>query len=461
MARNWIEKRQSKLICMKKFLYLVFVFVSGIPLPGFTQDRLWNLEECIRYAIENSPKVNKQKAQNDIYHQDYLSAIGRLIPSLNANSSAYFNYGRRVDSETNTYTNINSFSNSYSVYSNLTLFDGFSNIFKVRIQKVNKLAGKHELEQARELIAYETMEAFLNLLYYERMVELAEEQVVESRNNLKQVRRMEELGMKAETEVAEMAAKEAADTYNLTKQKNLSAIGLILLKEKMHFPIDKELHVTDEGSEVLIAKSDETASDIFETAKTIHPKALSAESTVKMQELTVRSAIAGFSPTLSMEAGISTNFVKYLDGSAYLPFTDQLKNKRGSYVGFTLSIPIFNAFAKTTALNRSRAQVVIARNELDETLRSLYSEIEQAVADRNGQADAYLQAVKQREAMETAHKANQRKYEEGLISPLELHTSANRVVQARAEQLNAELQYRLKERLVRYYKGERFGSYEL
>ncbi|MPM90147.1 hypothetical protein SDC9_137264 [bioreactor metagenome] len=58
--------------------------------------------------------------------------------------------------------------------------------------------------------------------------------------------------------------------------------------------------------------------------------------------------------------------------------------------------------------------------------------------------------------METAHEANQRKYEEGLISPLELHTSANRVVQAKTEELNAELQYRLKERLVRYYKGESF-----
>jgi outer membrane protein len=157
-----------------------------------------------------------------------------------------------------------------------------------------------------------------------------------------------------------------------------------------------------------------------------------------------------------MEAVLSTGFVRYLDGSDYVPFSEQLGNKRGTYVGFTLSVPLFAGFSKSASYKRSKAQVVIAQNEFQETLRALYSEIEQAVADMNGQADAYQQAVKQREAMETAHEANKRKYDEGLISPLELHTSANRVVQAKAEELNAELQYRLKARLVRYYKGESF-----
>jgi len=440
---------------MNRFLSIILLlFVACATLKA--QEKRWVLDDCIRYAVENSPKVNKQKAQNTIYQQDYMNAIGRLIPSLNASTNAYFNFGRGVDSETNTYTNINSFSNSYSVYSNLTIFDGFSNIYRIKMQKANKLAGKQQLEQEREMVAYDTMEAFFNVLYYKRMVQLAQEQAEESANNMKQAKRMEELGMKAKPDVAEMAAKEAADIYNLTRQKNLLTICIILLKEKMNFPVDEELDITDKHSGELIVKSGETVPAIYETAKTINPKALSAESAMKVQEMNWRSAIAGFSPVISMEAGLSTGFVRYLDGSDYAPFSEQLRNKRGTYVGFTLSVPLFNGFSKSTTYKRSKAQVVIAKNEFQETLRALYSEIEQAVADMNGQADAYLQAVKQREAMETAHEANQRKYEEGLISPLELHTSANRVVEAKAEELNAELQYRLKACLVRYYKGESF-----
>ena len=439
---------------MKKIINIALLLVLGMGLCA--QPKQWTLQECMHYASENSPKVNKQKAQNSIHQQDYLNAIGRLIPSLNASTGAYFSFGRGLDAETNTYADVNYFSNSYSVYSNLTIFDGFSNIYKVKMQKVNKLSGKHQLEQDKEMAAYETMEAFFNVLYYKKMCLLAEEQLTESSNNMKQFSRMEELGMKAKPDVAEMAAKEAADAYNLTKQNNLLKIGIILLKEKMNFPIDEELDIAEDQTEELIFKTTETASSIYDTAKSTNPKALSAESALKVQEFGLRAAKGNFSPTIGMEAGISTSFVKYLDDSDYVPFRDQIKNKKGSYVGLTLSIPIFNAFSKSATYNRSKAQVVIARTEYNETLRALYSEIEQAITDMNGQADAYRQAVKQREAMETAHEANQRKYNEGLISSLELHTSANRVTQAKAEETNSELQYRLKARLVRYYKGESF-----
>lgn len=438
----------------KIFPILLFLVVAGTWVQA--QERQWTLDDCIRYAVENSPKINKQNAQNAIYQQDYMSAIGRLLPSLSVNTNAYFNFGRGIDYDTNTYIDINSFSNAYSLYSSLTLFDGLSNIYRVRMQKASKLAGKQQLEQEREMVAYDTMESFFNVLYYKRMVQLAEEQAEESANNMKQAKRMEELGMKAKPDVAEMAAKEAADIYNLTRQKNLLTIGIILLKERMNFPIEDELDITDEQSDVLIVKSGETVSAIYETARVINPRALSAESALKVQQMNKRVAMGGFSPVISMEAGISSGFARYLNGSDYEPFWDQLKNKRGSYVGFTLSVPLFTGFSKTTNYKRSKAQVIIAESEFQETLRSLYSEIEQSVADMNGQADAYRQAVKQREAMETAHEANQRKYEEGLISPLELHTSANRVVEAKAEEMNAELQYRLKARLVRYYNGESF-----
>lgn len=436
------------------FPILLFSLVAITALQA--QEKQWLLDDCIRYAVENSPRINKQKAQNSIHQQDYLSAIGRLLPSLNTGSRAYFNYGRTIDPKTNTYTDINTFDNSYSIYSNLTIFDGFSNIYRVKMQKANKLVGKQQLEQEREMVAYDTMEAFFNVLYYKRMVQLSEQQADESANNMKQARRMEELGMKAKPDVAEMAAKEAADVYNLTRQKNLLTIGIILLKEKMNFPVDEAIDITDEQTETLILKSGETVPAIYETARAINPKALSAQSALEVQEMSRRAAIGNFSPVISMEAGLSTGFARYLDNVDYDPFTKQLRDKRGTYVGFTLSVPLFNGFSKSTTYKRSKAQAIIAQNEYQETLRSLYSEIEQAVADMNGQADAYQQAVRQREAMETAHAANQRKYEEGLISPLELHTSANRVVQAKAEELNAELQYRLKARLVRYYKGESF-----
>ena len=109
-------------------------------------------------------------------------------------------------------------------------------------------------------------------------------------------------------------------------------------------------------------------------------------------------------------------------------------------------------------VKRGKRELIIARNEKEEAQRTLYSEIEQAVADMNGQADEFYQAVRQEEAMQVAHRLNIRKYEEGLINAIELHASANRLMQARSAKLNARLKYNLKKRLVNYYKGEPFIS---
>lgn len=436
--------------------YIIFIIAFIIGFTANAQEKKWILEECMRYAIENSPKKNKQDAQNSIYHQNFLEAVGKLIPSLSANTNASFNFGRGLDSETNTYTDINSFSNNYSLYSSLVLFDGFSNINKMKMQKVNKLMGKQQLQQTKDVIAYETMEAFINVAYYMDMVKLAEQQLEESTANVKQIKRMEELGMKGAADVAELVAKEATDNYNLTRQKNLLVIGIIVLKEKMNFPIEDDIKISNIVSDELITKTQETAVSIFENAKSVNPKAMAAESAFQAQQLAYKSAKGSFSPTLSMEAGISTNFSRYMDGSEYSSFKDQIRDKRGHYIGFSLSIPIFSGFSRSAQVKRSKAQTVIARNERDETLRTLYSEVEQAVADMNGLADEFYQAKKQTDAMTVAHNVNQRKFTEGLINAIELHTSSNRLLQAKVDELNARLKYEIKHRLVDYYKGTPF-----
>ncbi|MDU1905084.1 MAG: TolC family protein [Dysgonomonas sp.] len=438
-----------------KRTYFILLILVVIAKEGFSQEKKWTLDECMRYAVENSPSKNKQSAQNSIYHQNYLEAIGKVIPSVNAATNANFNFGRALN-EDNTYSDVNSFSNNYELSSSLVLFDGLANINRIKMEKMNRLMGKERLQEVKDIVAYDTMEAFFNVLYYKQMVRLAHQQLEQSSNDLKQVKRMEELGVKSFPDVAEMQAKEAKDTYNLTRQKNLQIIAVIKLKEKMNYPIDEGLAIDDYMSETLIAKTAESALDIYNQSVSFLPKALAAEASYNAYKLAYRTAKGSLFPTISVGGGISTGFYRLMDGSDYSPFDNQWKDKMGHYVGFTLRIPIFNGFSKSAQVKRSKAQMIIAENEKNEMLRILYSEIEQAVADMNGQADEYHQAQKQVDAMKVAHDVNERKYKEGLISALELHTSANRLFESRVEELNTQLKYYLKNRLVNYYKGESF-----
>ncbi|MDH6309520.1 outer membrane protein [Dysgonomonas sp. PFB1-18] len=433
-----------------KYLLLTVAIILSLTINS--QEK-WTLEQCMRYAIENSPKKNKKDAENSIYHQNYLEAVGKLLPSLKAEADASFQFGRGLDSETNAYIDRNSFSNGYSLNSSMTLFDGLSGITRVKLQKMNKLMGKQKLQETIDILAYETMEEFINVSYYMEMVTLAEQQLEESTSNVKRIKRMEELGMKGAADVAELVAKEASDNYNLTRQKNILVIGIIKLKEKMNFPIDEDLMIAGMSMDELITKSEDSALSLFEKAKYYNPKVMAAESSLQTQKLSYKVAKGGLFPVISVGAGISTNFSRYMDGSEYSSFKNQIKDRRGHYVGFNLSIPIFSGFSRSAQVKKSKAELVIAENERDETLRAVYSEIEQAIADMNGQADEYYQAKKQTDAMTIAHNVNQRKYTEGLISAIDLHTSANRLLQARVDEVNARLKYELKHRLVNYYRG--------
>lgn len=81
------------------------------------------------------------------------------------------------------------------------------------------------------------------------------------------------------------------------------------------------------------------------------------------------------------------------------------------------------------------------------------TEIQRAVQEMEGAAKEYVQAEKRANAQNIAYIANARKYEEGLISVLDLQTSANLLLSSKAEKLNSALTYILKNKVVNYYKG--------
>ena len=290
------------------------------------QEKKWTLQECMQYAVENSPRVHAKDAKTNIDTQNYIEAVGKLLPSVNAGSSIDYRFGRGLDAETNTYTSVNSFSNNYNLYSSMRLFDGMSSIATIRMHKVNRLMGREELQEVKDMLAYETMEAYFNVLFYKEMVKLTEQQLAASVDNLKQVRRMEELGMKGVPDVAEMQAKEATDNYKLTCQRNIQTLAIIKLKEKMNFPIDQDLDIADYISEEGINKYPESAMDIYQSSLTFLPKALATDASVEAQRLSYQSAKGSLLPSITAEAGISTNFSHYMDGTSYAKFNNQFKD---------------------------------------------------------------------------------------------------------------------------------------
>ena len=201
----------------------------------------------------------------------------------------------------------------------------------------------------------------------------------------------------------------------------------------------------------------ESASDIFAEAIQYLPQALIAQNSVDAEKMAFRSAKGSWYPRISMNLGSSTNYFKYLnktvESDSKWSYSDQLKDNRGEFIQFNFSFPIFTGFSRTTNVRRAKANFAIARYEQENTFSKIYRDIEQTIADVNGQVDDYHQALEQEEAMLAAHQANVKKHQEGLIDPIQLSISANRLLQAQVASMKSYHTYVLKLKLYQYYKG--------
>ena len=76
-----------------------------------------------------------------------------------------------------------------------------------------------------------------------------------------------------------------------------------------------------------------------------------------------------------------------------------------------------------------------------------------AIQDRDGSEAAYEQARYKSEIQEEAYNLNLKKMEQGLISPLELQTATNNYLKSKADEMNSQFKYLIKDAVVRYYSG--------
>lgn len=83
----------------------------------------WSVERCMEYAAEHSHTVRLQQYDLDASRTERTRAIGAFLPDVYGSVGAQMNFGRAIDPETNTYTDVNTFrrrSSSSTAYSATT-----------------------------------------------------------------------------------------------------------------------------------------------------------------------------------------------------------------------------------------------------------------------------------------------------------------------------------------------------
>ena len=433
--------------------------MAMLPFPAPLREQM-NLRQCMEYALQHSSQKAIQRADfDDALLQRRDALLEALTPTVSAGTNAYTNFGRTIDPETNSYISSKSFSNGYSVSAGIMLFNGFSAINNIKIAKTAVKMGLSREQQLDDEICLSVMQAYYNLVYQTEMTYVWQAQVNTARENLKLLKKQYELGQKGYADVAQVEADLADREYRCIMVENERNEALLNLKALMLWEVDDTLRIdTSVGKKMNLSAAGSPVHsdfDLMSYAKTYQPSARLAKGRMDNARYALRSARGQFLPKLSLNGGWSTSYYTYPGRADFKApsFSKQFRNNGGEYVQLSLSFPIYDRLQTHSNLRRKKNEYERATAAYRQTLKDIESEVSRALQDSKGAQLAYVQAEKRLAAQTEAYHLHQRKFEEGLISPIEFQTVSNTYLNARAERLNALLQYQLKQSVVKFYEG--------
>ncbi len=407
----------------------------------------WSLDSCISYAVSHNLTVKSRDISLKIARQDAIDALDRFLPTVQAGASQSFSFGRGLTAE-NTYANRNTSNFGWQVGLSLPLFQGLRNIRNVDYNVTNVMMVMEQYESAKDDVTLNVIAQYLQVLYNQEIYKVALEQLNLSRTELQRRRDLLEAGKIPELDLIQAESQVAQDELTAVTAQNDCTMALLNLTQLLELP-------TAEGFEVLPVNESEqrmlpSAETVYSTALGINHGILASEYGVKAARKYTKVAKSGYLPTLSFNAGIGSNYYK-TSGFNNEGFGPQMRHNLSKSLGFSLSIPIFDAFSTRNSVRRARLQEISATLQLDQAKNDLYKTIMQA----HTQAIA---ADKRRESSEIASRstlaaldAMREKYNYGKATATEFEQAKTEYIRAVSTAVQAKYESMLRRRILSFY----------
>ena len=431
---------------MTALIIALAVAVDSVATPDLSHP--WTLAECTSWALEHNLSVVQQDMSRQSSEIDLNSAQWSLAPSVQASASENWSFGRGLGGD-NTYASGNSSTTGFSIGAGVNLFDGLATPNRISQARLNLEAATADLEKARDDIRVSVAQAYVQILYNYEILDVARQQI--SIDSL-QVARLEGLvkaGKASAAELSQQKASLAQSQVTLVQAENNLRVSVLDLAQLLEFPSFDGFSIARPEVQVEDFYLG-TPDDIYDQACGLRPAVRAEQLRLDASDKTIAIAKASYMPSLSLSAGLGTNYYSNYGGKG---FWDQMNDNFSQYVGLSLSVPIFNRFStrnqvRSAQLNRTAQQV-----RLRQVQQQLYKEIQQAwngaVAAR-AKYDASLMAAS---AAQDAFELVQAKYENGKSTITEFNESRTQMLKTRSDAIQATYEYVFQTRLVNFYRG--------
>jgi len=213
-----------------RLLTLMIIMFTGASRAGFTQ-KIWTLEDCINYALENNLDINKQLFTVENNKDVLLQSKLNMLPNLNANGTNVWNFGQTIDMYTNTFATNTVRSNNFYISSNVTLYSGLQKLNTYKEKKINLLASNYDLDVIKNSISLSVAGFYLDILFNLELLDVAREQLRITTSQAERMQKLVDAGSSARGDLLNIMAQKAAEQLNVVDAENRLYISNLSLQQ--------------------------------------------------------------------------------------------------------------------------------------------------------------------------------------------------------------------------------------
>ena len=410
----------------------------------------WDLQRCITHAIEHNLSIKQKEAARNQSEVELNTAQWSRLPNLNGNVGQSFNFGRALQAD-NTYGNRNTRNTNFSLGTSIPLFTGLQIPNSIALSKLNLKAATEDLAKAKQDISLQVASYFLQVLFNEELLKVAQNQVNLSQEQLDKKVAFFKNGKASEAEVLEAKSRLAQDELSVVQAENNHQLALLDLSQLLELP-------SPEGFQISVPDIDKVSADltlpeeVYAQALMNKPAIKAAQYRLQGAEKSIKIAQSAYYPQLSFGAGIGTNYY-HLSGIENASFGSQWDQNMNKYLQFSLSVPIFNRFQTRNRVKSARIQRTALSWQLEESKKALYKEIQQAYYNALASESKYKSSQLASESAEASFRLMSEKYANGKASATEYNEMRTAWMRALSDGIQAKYEFVYRSKILDFYKG--------
>jgi len=474
---------------MKKLLTILAMSIIAhlhISTLALAQES-WTLKKCIQHALENNLQI-KQNDLNIALSESFLKQSKAVkFPSLNANASHSYNFGRSIDPTTNDFVSQTIQSNGFSLNTNLILFNGFQRSNIIKRNKLNVEAEKYDVEQKQNNIKLQVLTAYLQILFDKEDLQISKNQFEVTQQQVERTKALFNAGVLTEGDLLDIQAQLANEELQIVDATNRLELSYLDIKQLLDIDLAQPFSIAQPEIDMTLADQIDSVNfdDIFQTVAQSYPGLKSSNLRLLSSQKDISIAKGRMSPSVSFSGNVNTNFsnirqrivdlqfagyqtIGYLSTDLTTtvvaenydiiyentPFVDQLDENLSQAAGFNLSMPIFNGWQTKQAINRAKIDFLNAEYTNELTKNRLQKEVQQAITNVKAAEKKYVASLKNQKASERSFQYAQERYNQKVINTMDFVDAKNRFSKASSNLIQAKYDYIFKVKILDFYQGK-------